>query len=344
MAVAAQILPSKERSTGVPKNRHLSFIAAFKPSDHTGLMTALRDAHLNVNRQPRAEARKNTRAISGVNEKPGIALALGGGFSRGFAHLGVIKVLEEEGIPVSVIVGTSIGALLGAAYADGVSFRDLCDLGRAVRIRDFLRFQQSEQRAGKKDRIAQLVQDCFHSTAVEELAIPTAIVTTDLNTGAPYVFTRGPLDIAIRASCAFPGLVYPVEYEGRVLADGCIVTPVPTAVAARINGGCVLGVAVGSNSADASASGRAVKVFGPDFRASHRGDLQSSWSRNADILLEPQVHHIDWNDFSRVDEAVAAGADAARQSLPFVREMLERRAEFSTAPSTCFRAERGMGI
>ena len=333
-----------ERSTGVPKNRHLRFIAAFKPSDHTGLMTALRDAHLKVNRQPRAEARKRTQAISGANAEPGIALALGGGFSRGFAHLGVIEVLEQERIPISVIVGTSIGALLGAAYADGVSFRDLCELGRAVRIRDFLRFQQSEQRAGKKDRIAQLVQDCFRSTAIEELAIPTAIVTTDLNTGAPYVFTRGPLDIAIRASCAFPGLVYPVEYEGRVLADGCIVTPVPTAVAARINGGCVLGVAVGSHSADASVSGRTVKVFGPDFRASHQGALQTSWSRNADILLEPQVHHIDWNDFSRVDEAVAAGADAARQSLPFVREMLERRAEFSTAPSMCFRAERGMGL
>jgi NTE family protein len=258
--------------------------------------------------------------------------------------LGVIEVLEQEDIPISVIVGTSIGALLGAAYADGVSIRDLCDLGRAVRIRDFLRFQQAERRAGKKDRIGQLVQDWFRSTAVEELAIPTAIVTTDLHTGAPYVFTSGPLEIAIRASCAFPGLVYPVEYEGRVLADGCIVSPVPTAIAAGINGGCVLGVSVGSNSAGASASENVVKVFDPAFRASHRGALESSWTRHADILLEPQVHHIDWNDFSRVDEAVAAGAEAARQAVPFVRELLERHSEFSTAPNMCFRSERGMGL
>ena len=81
---------------------------------------------------------------------------------------------------------------------------------------------------------------------VEDLSIPTAIVTTDLETGEPYVLTRGPLDVAIRASCAFPGLFEPVEYEGRMLADGCIVAPVPTSVAAEMNASCVLGVAVGS--------------------------------------------------------------------------------------------------
>jgi NTE family protein len=179
---------------------------------------------------------------------------------------------------------------------------------------------------------------------VQDLAIPMAIVTTDLNTGAPYIFTRGPLDIALRASCAFPGLVYPVEYEGRVLADGCIVSPVPTAVAKRINGGCVLGVGVASNSAGSAASSTVVKVFDPNFQPPYRLSPETSWARHADILLEPQVHHIDWNDFSRVDEAVAAGADAARQALPFVRELLNRRAEYSTPPSMCFRAERGMGI
>jgi NTE family protein len=263
----------------------------------------------------------------------GITLALGGGFSRGFAHLGVLEVLEQEQIPISAIVGTSIGALLGAAYADGIPLRDLCDLGRRVRVRDFLRFRRSDESAQgqRKDCIGQFVQEWFRATVVEELPIRTAIVTTDLDTGAAYVFTSGPLELAIRASCAFPGLVKPVEYQGRMLADGCIVAPVPTAIAARINGGCVLGVNVGSNGARPSCSGNVGRVA-----------LEPSWSRTADILLEPDVQHIDWNDFSRVDDAFSAGAKAMRSALPDLREQLERRSHMESDSARSPFAERGL--
>src|SRR4029077_17378613 len=215
-------------------------------------MTALSAPQPNFNRQLAPELR--TRRMSAMDTGSGIALALGGGFSRGFAHLGVLEVLEQEQVPVSLIVGTSIGGLLGAAYADGIALRDLCDLGRRVRVRDFLRFHRSQQGAQKqsKDCIGQFVQEWFRAGLLEELSIPTAIVATDLNNGAPFVFTRGPLEMALRATCAFPGLVKPVEYEGRLLADGCIAAPVPTAIAARINGGCVLGVSVGSNAASST--------------------------------------------------------------------------------------------
>lgn len=307
-------------------------------------MTALRSPEPNFNRE--APAALRSRRLPAGDHGSGIALALGVGFSRGFAHLGVLEVLEDEQIPISAIVGTSIGGLLGAAYADGISLRDLCDLGRRVRVRDFLRFHPSEQggQETRKDLIGQFVQEWFRAASVEELPIPTAIVSTDLDTGAPYVFTRGPLDVAIRASCAFPGLVKPVEYEGRLLADGCIAAPVPMAIAARINGGCVLGVSVGSNAASTSSSENAVKVFDSGFRASHRSALEPSWSRHADILLEPQVHHIDWNDFSRVDEAFAAGAEAMRRALPSLRELLDRRSQLAPTPSTGFRAERGLAL
>jgi len=305
-------------------------------------MTALRGPEQDFNRQSAAELQSS--GIRAAYEGSGIALALGGGFSRGFAHLGVLEVLEQERIPVSAIVGTSIGALLGAAYADGISLHDLCDLGRRVRVRDFLRFHQSEQGERRKDRIGQFVQEWFRATAVEQLRIPTAIVTTDLDTGAPYVFASGPLEVAIRASCAFPGLVKPVEHDGRLLADGCIVAPVPTAIAAGINGACVLGVCVGSNAASSSSSENVVKVFDPTFRASHRNALEPSWSRHADILLEPLVHHIDWNDFSRVDEAFAAGAEAARLALPALRELLTRMSRLAPAPGISFRTERRLAL
>lgn len=292
------------------------------------------------------------RSLPAGGDINGIALALGGGFSRGFAHLGVLEVFEQERIPISAIVGTSIGALLGAAYADGIPLSDLCELGRRVRVRDFLRFHQTahdakqvaKQGAPRKDSIGRFVQDWFRARSVEELPIPTAIVTTDLGTGAPFVFASGPLEVALRASCAFPGLVKPVPHEGRLLADGCIVAPVPTAIASRINGGCVFGVSVGSNDASSFSAANIVKVFDPLFRTSHRGAQEPSWARHADILLEPLVHHIDWNDFSRVDEAFAAGAEAARQALPAVRELLERRTKLGPVPGMSFPGERGLAL
>jgi NTE family protein len=307
-------------------------------------MATPRATEQTFNRQPAGEMRA-LRLPDGEN-RPGVALALGGGFSRGFAHLGILEVLEQEQIPVSVIVGTSIGALLGAAYADGVSVRDLCDLGRRVRLRDFLRFHRPDTQRGvqKKDCIGQFVQEWFHARRVEELPIPTAIVATDLDTGAPYVFRSGPLELAIRASCAFPGLVKPVEYEGHLLADGCIVAPVSTEVAARISEGCVVGVNVGSNVASSSSSEHVVKVFDPRFRSAHRDPLEPSWSRHADILLEPQVHHIDWNDFSRVDEAFSAGAEAMSRALPSLLGLLNRRSELAQAAGASFRAERGLAV
>jgi len=271
-------------------------------------------------------------------------VALGGGFSRGFAHLGVLDVLEQEQIPVSAIVGTSIGALLGAAFADGISPRELCELGRRVRVRDFIRFQHSDRKTHKKDLISQFVGEWFRAGGVEDLPIPTAIVTTDLDTGAPHVFSRGPLDVAIRASCAFPGLFKPVEHEGRLLADGCIVAPVPTAIAARIHGGCVLGVAVNSNSAGTFCSENVVRVFDSAFRRSHRAVLEPSWLRHAEVLLEPEVHHIGWNDFSRVDEAFAAGTKAMRRALPHVQELLAQRTQLRAAPEITGRAETGLAL
>jgi NTE family protein len=262
---------------------------------------------------------------------PGVVLALGGGFSRGFAHLGVIEVLEQQRIPIAGIVGISIGSLLGAAFADGISVRELCDLGRHVRIRDFLRFRKSQPDAKKNDRIGQVVRDWFHSDRVEDLSIPTAIVTTELETGAPYVFRRGPLDVAIQASCAFPGLFEPVDYEGRTLADGCIVAPVPTAAAARMDLGLVLGVAVNSGVGTLSFAGSPSDGSAEPLENARNARPIPSWILNADVILEPEVQQIGWSDFSRVDEALAAGAEAMRRALPYVRDLLSRTFQANSA-------------
>lgn len=305
-------------------------------------MTALLGPEPNLMRQSGAELRM--RRTSAGDEGTGIALALGGGFSRGFAHLGVLEVLEQEQIPISAIVGTSIGGLLGAACADGIPIRQLLEIGRQVRVRDFIRFHKSDQDTQRNDRIGRFVREWFHASRVEELSIRTAIVTTDLDTCAPHVFTRGPLEVAIRASCAFPGLFQPVEHEGRRLTDGCIVAPVPTAVAARMNGACVLGVTVGSNAKNASSSDNVVQVRDREFSAPHRNIVVPSWIRQADVLLEPEVHHIDWNDFSRVDEAHAAGVEAMRRALPYVRDLLARRSQMRLPEEHSSRPQSGMAL
>ena len=278
------------------------------------------------------------RKISAGRDGTGVALALGGGFARGFAHLGVLDVLEQEQIPVSAIAGTSIGGLLGAAYADGISTQELCDLGRKVRVRDFIRFQKPGRDTTRNDRIGQFVREWFQASRVEELYIPTAIVTTDIETCAAYVFTSGSLELSIRASCAFPGLFQPVEHEGRRLADGCIVSPVPTAVAARMNSLCVLGVAVSSNAKNMSSAEDLSRLrmstsekptMDQDLvgACQNKGLPDSSWADDADLLLEPAVHHISWDDFQSVDEAHDAGVEVMRRALPFVREMLDRHAQ-----------------
>lgn len=271
---------------------------------------------------------------------PGVAVALGGGFSRGFAHLGVLEVLKEEQIPVAAIVGASIGSLLGAAYAEGIPIQTLCELGREVRIRDFIRPRHSHPAQAAKDRIGQFVSDWFRTQNVEELPIPTTIVATDLDSGAPHPFTRGPLDVAIRASCAFPGLFKPVAYDGRMLADGCIVTPVPTEVAAGMTADCVLGVMVDANRNRPSSPDSIVQVIGKTLMTAPK-PASPSWMTKADLLLEPAVHHIDWHDFSCVDEAYAAGKDAMRRALPDLRELLALRSKQRISAGTPGHTQRG---
>jgi NTE family protein len=198
-------------------------------------------------------------------------------------------------------------------------------------LRDFIRPRHSHPAPRTKDRIGQFVSDWFRTQNVEELPIPTTIVATDLDSGAPHTFTRGPLDVAIRASCAFPGLFKPVAHEGRMLADGCLLAPVPTEVAARLTADCVLGVMVDANRGKPTSPDSIVQISSNALMAAQK-PASPSWMTKADVLLEPDVQQIDWHDFSCVDEAYAAGKDAMRRALPVLRELLALRCVPGFAP------------
>src|SRR6266403_3105506 len=160
--------------------------------------------------------------------RPGVGLALGGGFARGFAHLGVLQVLEQNQIPISHIAGTSVGSILGAAYASGAPLERIIATCRTLRFRDIARWRVSRLGLASNHRLGALIERVFDSRQFEDLRIPLAVVATDLTSGEPVVFTQGDLVDAIRASCAFPGLFEPVEIGTRCLADGGLVAPVPT--------------------------------------------------------------------------------------------------------------------
>src|ERR1700731_4301312 len=157
--------------------------------------------------------------LTNHSARSGVALALGGGFARGFAHLGVLQVLEENHIAISHIAGTSVGSILGAAYASGASLARIIETCRTLRFRDIARWRVSRLGLASNQRLENLIERVFESRQFEDLHIPLAVVATDLNSGEPVVFTQGDLVDAIRASCAFPGLFEPVEIGTRCLAD-----------------------------------------------------------------------------------------------------------------------------
>lgn len=251
----------------------------------------------------------------------GLGLALGGGFARGFAHIGVLQVLEENHIPIACIAGTSVGSILGAAYASGVPVSRIADVCRKLHFKDFARWRVSRMGLASNDRMGELINRCFRGKTFEELRTPLAVVTTDLETGEPVVFTRGDLVEPIRASCAFPGLFEPVWIGKRCLTDGGLSAPVPAKAAAGLGARHVLAISVGFNNWHAGPPANVFQVLSRAISIAQK-HRSPSWEHFAEIVLEPDVQDLEWDDFHRADAAIEAGAAAMRKTLPRLREIL----------------------
>ena len=252
---------------------------------------------------------------------PGLGLALGGGFARGFAHLGVLQVLEQNHIPISCIAGTSVGSILGAAYASGAPLARIVATCRTLRFRDIARWRVSRLGLASNHRLGDLIHRVFAARDFEDLQIPMAAVATDLNTSEPVVMTHGSLVDAIRASCAFPGLFEPVEIGTRCLVDGGLVAPVPTKAARDLGASFVLGVSVGLQDGYRGAPTNLFQVVTRAVSAAQKNQFEV-WERHADLVLRPDVGSLAWDDFDRADEAIEGGAAAARRALPRIQQLL----------------------
>ena len=264
--------------------------------------------------------------FSGVPEtspdSPGIGIALGGGFARGIAHVGVLKVLEEEKIPISFIAGTSVGALIGAAYCSGVSPAELEVIARRVRFKTFARWTLSRHGFATNQRMIGFLQSILKVKSFEELRIPLAVTATDLSTGDGVVFHSGPLVDPVRASCAYPGMFLPVNIRGRWLVDGMLAHAVPTLPLVEMGAKRVLAVHLRGRWTNGTAPRHLFDVIGQCFAIAQ--DMCSShWKQAADLVIEPDVNGFEYDAFVHTTALIQAGEVATRAAIPTLRKWME---------------------
>ena len=253
---------------------------------------------------------------------PAIGVALGGGFARGIAHIGVLKVLEEEGIPVRAITGTSVGALIGACYCSGLSIPEMEQVAHVSRFTTFARWTVSRNGFASSDRMASFLTRTLKVRTFEELRIPLGVTATDFNTGEGVVFHSGSIVDPVRASCSYPGMFLPVEIRGRYLVDGMLSHPVPTRPLREMGANRVLAVHLKGTWANGGPPRHLFDVIGQSF-AIAQDAMAGVWREAADLVIEPNVAGFGYDDFKRADELIHTGEVAMRQALPEVRKWLE---------------------
>ena len=259
--------------------------------------------------------------MNALQPRPRIAWALGGGGARGFAHLGVLKVLKEARIPIDALAGTSMGAVMAVLFAAGTDLKYLTALATTIAWENFvdLRFPRYGLVEGK--RITPLIRLLTKRKKLEELAVPVRVIATDLLTGDEVIFDHGPLDEAVRASISIPGIFTPVPSGQRLLVDGGLVAGVPVNAAAEMGMELVFAVNVGGELDTEPPR----SVFDILYRSSEimMRRLDGIQMEQAAFVLTPEVGHVGTVQFNRAEECIEKGEAAAREALPQMRRIIE---------------------
>jgi NTE family protein len=296
-----------------------------------------------------------------------VGLALGGGAARALAHIGVLAVLREEGIPVDIITGTSMGAIIGAMYATDLDMEALqerifsyleSDEFKVAKF-DFMKEKDTVEGQGIFFKVSQLARKGFFYTltmtkkafvseeisqrnfaylvkdiAIEEARIRFAAVALDLVSGQEVILEKGSLRQAMAATCAIPGILHPVEMDGRILVDGGWIDAVPVEAAYRMGADFVIAVDVCNNLNGYEELGSGLDIV---FRADAitRQVLSNEQLRKADVVLTPETWKIHWADFSQAARVIQSGRKEAEAHIGEVRRRLRNkrfRALFGKAP------------
>jgi NTE family protein len=251
---------------------------------------------------------------------PRIGLALGGGAARGFAHIGVIQVLEENGLRPDLVVGTSAGSLVAALYATGRSGAELGVLAESMDESAVTDWAFPGRGLIRGEALAKYVRDHTGGRNIEQMRMPLGIVATDLDSGEAILFQRGDPGVAVRASSAVPAVFQPVRIGLREYVDGGLVSPVPVRFARQMGAELVIAVDI-SAAPEGSATGDAMRMLLQTFsimgRSINRFEL-----RDADVVLRPRLAGVSGTDFSARKRSIQAGREAALAQLPGLRERI----------------------
>ena len=252
-------------------------------------------------------------------ERPRVGLALAGGFARGIAHIGVLRVLRDNGIPIDVVAGTSVGALIGAAYCAGAPIEEMAQIGATTTFADFGRWTPSWLGLATNQRLEKFLARFTPVKTFEEMKVPLAVATTDINAGITVYYSRGPVGPPLRASCAYPGLFVPIQFENRTLVDGFLTAPVPVEGAFLLGADIVIAVYLEAGNSEPPRTFTDVLSRAFNIVQQHSDVV---WRQQADVIIEPDVKPFVWDDFTKTPAMVAAGEAAAQAALPEIRAAL----------------------
>jgi len=265
---------------------------------------------------------------------PRIGLALGGGAARGFAHVGVIQVLEEAGIRPDLVTGTSAGSLVAAIYAGGktgAQMQKVADTMEEGTIADWTLplFNRGVLRG---EALAQYVNAQVGSRTIEGLPMPLGVVATDLNSGVATLFQRGDTGTAVRASSAVPGVFMPVKISGHEYVDGGLVSPVPVLAARKMGAELVIAVDI-SSPPEGNLAGSTLEILLQTFAIMAKSI--NSWElKDADIVVRPQLQGVTSADFSARKRSIEAGRQAMLQLLPQLRAAIAAKSHPAAMPGS----------
>jgi NTE family protein len=268
-----------------------------------------------------------------VARKVRIGLALGGGAARGFAHIGVIKALEAQGIVPDIVVGTSAGSVVGAMYAYGYNGFTLQKMALEMdeaSISDWaLPFFSKSPGVLKGEALQAYVNKTVHNQPIEKLKIPFGAVATDLKTGQPILFRRGNTGMAVRASSAVPSVFQPVSIAGRTYVDGGLVAPVPVRFAREMGAEFIIAVNI-SSATEAQATASSLDVLMQTFTIMGQRINQLEL-KDADVVITPALGAMGSADFNGRNLAVLAGEQAASAVMTQLKARLKAK-QLSPAP------------
>ena len=268
------------------------------------------------------------RAIQ--TEHPVVALVLGGGASRGFAHVGVIKALEKQGVRPDIVVGTSAGSFVGALYAGGYDAMALEVIALGMEQNQLRDVTFPDRGFVKGELVQDFINQYLDNRSIENLQKRYAAVATDLQSGAMMVFNRGNTGMAVRASSSIPGIFQPVNIAGREYVDGGVLSPVPVRVARKMKPDIIIAVDVSRKPDSAVEIRDTLDVLSQTIAIMGKESSQAEM-RDADVVIRPDVSEIGIIDFAARKQAIEMGEKAAQESLPRILALLkdkrQRKAE-----------------